>query len=51
MTYSNAKKVILSGVYNANDMSLMLDAFFLHKRISIDEYFELLDLMMDNPPK
>lgn len=45
MIYSNARKLIIAGSYNKNNMTSMLATFAKREMISKKEFTELLNLM------
>lgn len=47
MTYTVCKRLIEGGNYDKADMSLKLDIFLLHNRITQEQYEELIGLMVD----
>lgn len=47
MTYNVCKRLILGKNYGKVDMTLKLDIFLLHDRITQEQYEELIGLMVD----
>lgn len=45
MTYKNCKRIIESGNYEYDTMADMLDTFLMRKRITKEQYDELMELM------
>lgn len=48
MTYINAKRVISAGNYNDTQMMTLLDLYVAYNRITIEQYQELMDMMLSN---
>ena len=51
MTYRLAKKMIMAGNYEREDMTSKLDVFLLANRITEAQYNELISLMDEYPSK
>lgn len=45
MTYQRLKKIIAAGRYDKTDMKNMLDVFLMSKRITTEQYNELMDMI------
>lgn len=50
ITYNNAKLVISSGNYDYESMATMLDMFVMRKRITTEQYNELMNMMDAQQP-